>query len=97
MTAISKAMIADKLSAELGVNKLDAQQIVNLFFDELRETLSKGVPVKLSGFGNFNLRDKGSRPGRNPKTGDPVEIKARRVVTFKQGLKLKKRIEKEVQ
>lgn len=96
MTAISKAMIADKLADKLGINKLDAQKIVNLFFEDLRETLARGEPIKLSGFGNFNLRDKGERPGRNPKTGEPVIISARRVVTFKQGLKLKKRIEKEV-
>lgn len=97
MSALSKAMIADSLSFSLGINKPEAQQIVALYFDEIRNALAQGKEVKLSGFGNFHLRDKKERPGRNPKTGQEVAIRARRVVTFKQGLKLKAKIEKEVQ
>ncbi|MCT6885861.1 MAG: integration host factor subunit alpha, partial [Gilliamella apis] len=68
--------------------------LVELFFEEIRVALEKGEPVKLSGFGNFAVRDKNSRPGRNPKTGESVDISARRVVTFRPGIKFRERIEK---
>ncbi len=76
--------------------RLDPAQIahfVDLFFEEIRAALSSGEQVKLSGFGNFDLRDKNRRPGRNPKTGEEIPISARRVVTFRPGQKLKARVE----
>lgn len=91
--AVTKAGIAQMLCDELGVNKREAKEIVDLFFEAIRQSLESGDPVKLSGFGNFNLREKPSRPGRNPKTGEEIPISARRVVTFKPGQKLKRRIE----
>jgi integration host factor subunit alpha len=66
---------------------------VDLFFEELRASLESGEQVKLSGFGNFDLRDKNQRPGRKPKTGEEIPISARRVVTFRPGQKLKARVE----
>ena len=78
---------------ELGLNKREAKEIVELFFDEIRDSLEHNVQVKLSGFGNFDLREKGERPGRNPKTGEEIPITARRVVTFRPGQKLKSRVE----
>jgi integration host factor subunit alpha len=79
--------------AELGINKRDAKDLVETFFEEVREALESGEQVKLSGFGNFDLRQKNERPGRNPKTGEDIPIKARRVVTFRPGQKLKSRVE----
>ena len=70
-----------------------AEEIVELFFEEIRVALEEGEQVKLSGFGNFDLRDKSQRPGRNPKTGEEIPITARRVVTFRPGQKLKARVE----
>lgn len=94
MNALSKAMIADSLCAELNINKPDAKLMVEEFFETIRNALENGQHVKLSGFGNFNLRDKPQRPGRNPKTGQEIPVVARRVVTFKPGLKLKTKVEK---
>jgi integration host factor subunit alpha len=91
--ALTKADFAEKLFDELGLNKREAKDMVELFFEEIKESLQKGVEVKLSGFGKFELRDKTSRPGRNPKTGEEVAITARRVVTFRSGQKLKARVE----
>ena len=85
--------MADHLFDELGLNKREAKEIVELFFDEIRDSLENNVQVKLSGFGNFDLREKGERPGRNPKTGEEIPITARRVVTFRPGQKLKARVE----
>jgi len=78
---------------ELGLNKREARELVDLFFEELRASLATGEQIKLSGFGNFDLRDKNQRPGRNPKTGEEIPICARRVVTFRPGQKLKARVE----
>ncbi len=78
---------------ELGLNKREAKELVDLFFEEIRTSLESGEPVKISGFGNFELRDKRQRPGRNPKTGEEVPISARRVVTFRPGQKLRERVE----
>ena len=78
---------------ELGLNKREAKEIVEMFFEEIRTALEAGNQVKLSGFGNFDLRDKNQRPGRNPKTGEEIPISARRVVTFRPGQKLKARVE----
>ena len=93
MSALTKARMADRLFEELGLNKREAKEIVELFFDEVRCSLEQNEQVKLSGFGNFDLREKGERPGRNPKTGEEIPITARRVVTFRPGQKLKARVE----
>lgn len=96
MTALTKAEMAERLFEVLGLNKREAKELVEQFFDEIRESLVAGKPVKLSGFGNFELRDKRQRPGRNPKTGEEIPITARRVVTFRAGQKLKQRVETHV-
>lgn len=94
--ALTKADIAENLFQTLGLNKREAKEVVELFFEEIRFALERGDSIKLSGFGNFNLRNKKQRPGRNPKTGKEIPITARRVVTFKAGQKLKARVEKYV-
>jgi len=91
--ALTKADIAEKLFEDLGLNKREAKEVVEMFFEEIRSALEGNEQVKLSGFGNFDLRDKRQRPGRNPKTGEEIPISARRVVTFKPGQKLKVRVE----
>ncbi|MDA9556030.1 integration host factor subunit alpha [Vibrio sp.] len=91
--ALTKADLAEHLFEKLGYNKRDAKETVEVFFEEVRKALENGEQVKLSGFGNFNLRDKSERPGRNPKTGEDIPISARRVVTFSPGQKLKSRVE----
>lgn len=93
MGALTKAQMAEKLYEELGLNKREAREIVELFFEEIRAALESGRQVKLSGFGNFDLRDKKERPGRNPKTGEKIPISARRVVTFRPGQKLRAKVE----
>lgn len=85
--------MAESLFNELGLNKREARELVDSFFEDLRAALASGEQVKLSGFGNFDLRDKNQRPGRNPKTGEEIPITARRVVTFRPGQKLKARVE----
>ena len=91
--ALTKADLAETLFEELGLNKREAKEYVELFFEEVRRSLEAGDPVKLSGFGNFELRDKRERPGRNPKTGEEIPISARRVVTFRPGQKLRSRVD----
>ena len=91
--ALTKADMADRLFEELGLNKREAKELVEMFFEQIRDSLADNRPVKLSGFGNFDLRDKSERPGRNPKTGEEIPISARRVVTFRHGQKLKQRVE----
>lgn len=91
--ALTKADMAEKLFEELGLNKREAKELVEQFFEEIRSALENGSQVKLSGFGNFDLREKSERPGRNPKTGEEIPISARRVVTFRSGQKLKARVE----
>lgn len=88
-TTTTKAELAATLYEKVGLNKREAKEFVELFFEKIRETLEQGKTVKLSGFGGFGVRDKGQRPGRNPKTGEEVAISARRVVTFKASEKLK--------
>ncbi len=78
---------------EMGLNKKESRELVDLYFEELTASLAVGENVRLSGFGNFDLRDKDARPGRNPKTGEEIPITARRVVTFRPGQKLKVRVE----
>jgi len=91
--SLTKADMAARLFDELGLNKREAKEMVELFFEEIRNSLGNGEQVKLSGFGNFDLREKKQRPGRNPKTGEEIPISARRVVTFRPGQKLKARVE----
>ena len=93
MSALTKSEMADKLFEELGLNKREAKELVEQFFEEIRNCLENNEQVKLSGFGNFDLRDKRQRPGRNPKTGEAIPISARRVVTFRPGQKLKAKVE----
>lgn len=92
--ALTKAELAENLFKVLGINKREAKDLVEIFFEEIRSLLEQGHQIRLSGFGNFNLRDKRERPGRNPKTGKDVPITARRVVTFRAGQKLKARVER---
>lgn len=93
MAALTKADMAEKLNENLGLNKREAKEMVEAFFAEIKQSLVNNEEVKLSGFGNFELRDKAERPGRNPKTGEEIPVSARRVVTFKSGQKLKLRVE----
>jgi len=85
--------MAERLFEDLGLNKREAKEMVEGFYEEIRDSLANNKQVKLSGFGNFDLRDKKQRPGRNPKTGEEIPISARRVVTFRPGQKLKARVE----
>ena len=91
--ALTKAEMAERLFDEVGLNKREAKEFVDAFFDSLRQALQGGRQVKLSGFGNFDLRRKKERPGRNPKTDEAIPISARTVVTFRPGQKLKERVE----
>ena len=91
---LTKAELTDSLFEKIGLNKHDAKSIVEAFFEEIRTQLESGEIVKLSGFGNFQIRDKPQRPGRNPKTGEDIPISARRVVTFHPSAKLKNLVEK---
>jgi len=87
---LTKAELTNKLCKEADMSQVEAKEFVNSFFDEIRNLLAEGYSVKLSGFGNFELREKAARPGRNPKTGEAATVSARRVVTFKSGQKFKK-------
>ncbi len=91
--SLTKADMAAGLFNAIGLNKKEARELVDLFFQELEASLADGEQIRLSGFGNFDLRDKKEHPGRNPKTGAKVTITARRVVTFRPGNKLRARIE----
>ncbi len=90
---LTKAELADLLYEQVGLNKREAKDMVEAFFEEVRQALEAGDSVKLSGFGNFELRKKSERPGRNPKTGEEIPISARRVVTFHASQKLKSKVE----
>ena len=91
--SLTKLEMAEKLQQDLGFSRKESKDMVDCFFEEIITALENGEPVKISGFGNFELRDKSSRPGRNPKTGEEFSIEARRVVTFKAGRKLRDRID----
>ena len=93
MGALTKADIAEQITAKLGLNKRESKELVETFFDQISKALIAGEEVKVSGFGNFTLRNKSKRPGRNPKTGEEIPIAARRVVTFRGGQKLRNMIE----
>ena len=90
---LTKAELADLLFEKVGFNKREAKDMVESFFEEVRLALENAGGVKLSGFGNFQLRNKPQRPGRNPKTGEEIPITARRVVTFHASQKLKGMVE----
>ncbi|MAS09433.1 integration host factor subunit alpha [Endozoicomonas sp. G2_2] len=94
--ALTKADLTENLFEQLGFNKRESKEFVDCFFEEVRSTLESGEYVKLSGFGNFELRDKNQRPGRNPKTGEEIPISARRVVSFKPGQKMRARVESSI-
>jgi len=91
--SLTKADIANHLFDEVGLNKREAKEFVDAYFEMIKDALEGGENVKLSGFGNFQLREKNQRPGRNPKTGEEIPITARRVVTFRPGQKLRARVE----
>ncbi|MDO5667382.1 MAG: integration host factor subunit alpha [Alcaligenaceae bacterium] len=91
--SLTKADLTELLYDRVGVNKREAKDIVDGFFAKISEVLIEGEAVRISGFGNFQLRDKAARPGRNPKTGDLIPISARRVVTFHASQKLKEAVE----
>ena len=91
--ALTKANLSEALFNKVGLNKSEAKEMVEAFFEEIKASLESGDSVKLSGFGNFDLRTKAERPGRNPKTGKEIPIKARRVVTFHSSQKLKTSVE----
>ena len=89
---VTKMELANSLFDELGLNKREAKEFVELFFEEIRTALESGDSVKFSGFGSFSVRDKPQRPGRNPRTGEEVPVSARRVVTYKASQKIKDRV-----
>ena len=90
---ITKADLADYLYEKVGLNKREAKEFVDLFFEELRRALISEESIKLTGFGNFDVRRKSERPGRNPKTGQQIPVSARKVVTFHASQKLKERMQ----
>ena len=89
---VTKMELANILFDELGLNKREAKEFIELFFEEIRTALENGDNVKFSGFGSFSVRDKPQRPGRNPKTGEEIPVSARRVVTYKASQKIKDRV-----
>jgi integration host factor subunit alpha len=91
--ALTKAHLAELLFDDIGLNKREAKDMIEAFFDLIAESLVNGTDVKITGFGNFHIRTKASRPGRNPRTGEPVAIEARRVVTFHASPKLKEQVQ----
>ena len=93
---ITKAELSDALFDHVGLNKREAKDLIDSFFETVGQSLQSGVDVKISGFGNFQLREKSARPGRNPKTGELVPISARRVVTFHASQKLKDKVDPKV-
>lgn len=97
MHTLTKAEMAERLISELNFTRQQAKQLVEDFFEEVKQILANDTPVKLSGFGNFELRNKSERPGRNPRTGEEVPITARRVVTFHPGQKLRAKVENNIE
>ena len=89
---ITKLDLVNHLNEKLGLNKVESKELVEAFFDEIKKSLINNEEVKLSGFGNFKILNKKERPGRNPKNGNPAIISARKVVTFKAGQKLRKKM-----
>ena len=95
--ALTKAQLADMLFEQIGLNKRESKDMIEAFFVLISDSLVEGSDVKISGFGNFQIRTKAPRPGRNPRTGEAIPIQARRVVTFHASLKLKEQIQDECQ
>lgn len=95
--ALTKAQLAELLFEKIGLNKRESKEMIDAFFDLVVDSLVSGVDVKLSGFGNFQIRNKAPRPGRNPRTGEAIPIGSRRVVTFHASHKLKEQIQQEGQ
>ena len=95
--ALTKAQLADMLFEQIGLNKRESKDMIEAFFVLISDSLVEGSDVKISGFGNFQIRTKAPRPGRNPRTGEAIPIRARRAVTFHASLKLKEQIQDECQ
>ena len=93
--ALTKAQLSDMLFEQIGLNKRESKDMIDAFFDLIAASLVEGTDVKISGFGNFQIRTKAPRPGRNPRTGESIPIQARRVVTFHASHKLKEQIQDE--
>ena len=91
--ALTKAQLADMLFEQIGLNKRESKDLIDAFFELIKQSLVEGRDVKISGFGNFQIRTKSARPGRNPRTGEVIPIRPRRVVTFHASLKLKEQIQ----
>jgi integration host factor subunit alpha len=91
--ALTKAQLADMLFEQIGLNKRESKDMIDAFFELISKSVVDGQDVKISGFGNFQIRTKAPRPGRNPRTGEPIPIEARRVVTFHASHKLKEQIQ----
>ncbi len=91
--ALTKAQLAEMLFEQIGLNKRESKDMIDAFFDLVADSLVQGHDVKISGFGNFRIRTKAPRPGRNPRTGEPIPIEARRVVTFHASHQLKELIQ----
>jgi len=91
--ALTKAHLAELLFEQIGLNKRESKDMIDAFFNLVSDSLVNGKDVKVSGFGNFQIRTKAPRPGRNPRTGEPIPIQARRVVTFHASHKLKDQIQ----
>jgi integration host factor subunit alpha len=94
--ALTKAQLADLLFEQIGLNKRESKDMIDAFFDLIAQSLVDGTDVKISSFGNFQIRTKAPRPGRNPRTGEPIPIQARRAVTFHASHKLKEKIQGDV-
>jgi integration host factor subunit alpha len=94
--ALTKAHLADLLFEQIGLNKRESKDMIDAFFDLIAQSLVEGKDVKISGFGNFQIRTKSARPGRNPRTGEEIPIEARRAVTFHASAKLKEQIQETV-
>jgi integration host factor subunit alpha len=91
---MTKADLVDRIFEKIGLSKKEAQEIIEILFDTMRQTFVEGESVKISGFGTFNVRQKMARRGRNPKTGDDLRISPRRVITFRASNQVKSAIEK---
>lgn len=91
--SLTKAQLAEMLFEQIGLNKRESKDMIDAFFDLISGSLVEGEDVKISGFGNFQIRTKAPRPGRNPRTGEAIPIRARRVVTFHASHKLKEQIQ----
>lgn len=92
-SALTKSQLAELLFEQIGLNKRESKDMIDAFFDLVSQSLVDGKDIKISGFGNFQIRTKAPRPGRNPRTGEAIPIKGRRVVTFQASHKLKEQIQ----